>query len=142
MIDPVSIGLICFFAFSAGFSVYKETKEAETRAETRAVHRRERAARVKEERWEREQSTTKFDLADIRLFLTWFQGNTNLAPHLMEGVSGILDDPCSIPALDTHFEYENVVLTLSQTHSYALTIAANSRGTITRFWTEVNDYTS
>ena len=140
MPDPITISLVCYFAFSAILSVYKEKKEAEIRAENRVTHLREEEIRLRKERWERSQSVTKLDPEDIRLFLEWFQHHTELASHVMQGVSGILDDPCSIPALDAHFEYRGVVLTLSQNHSYGLTIAANNPNTILTFWREVNNH--
>ena len=100
---------------------------------------------VKEKRkrtqWDRKYSLTKaLSGTSLSAFAIWFQTHEELANHKVEGVEGILTDPCLLPAIGKPFKCDKVVLNLGfHSSAYLLTIASNTKTEMTAYWTQVEE---
>ncbi len=133
MLEPFSFGMFCFFGYTAATATVMMIISGMGYGEIRNK-------RLRETRWDRNKCKTKMSLGEISHFLIWFQDHTELASHIVEGIQGILAEPCTIPALGTSFQYNDVVLKLSQTGTYYLDISGDNLDAIDRFWARVTNY--
>lgn len=128
----MSITIICLFSLSVGVGAVGVALAGANFVDNQLEKRKGR-------RFLRKINRTSYQQPQVLTFVRWFQNHQDLCNSTIQGVGGILPNPCDIPQLGFPFKCGDVVLTFngisgSQPPTYMIQVSSKKQAHINAFW--------